>query len=91
MRNVRAPHHGRFPSPVGSGLLMSTDFQITLNGEPYTVNGDDRLVALIESLKLKRGRVAVEINREIVPKANWDRTVLAAGDVVEIVNFVGGG
>jgi thiamine biosynthesis protein ThiS len=70
---------------------MSTDFQITLNGEPYTVNGDDRLVALIESLKLKRGRVAVEINREIVPKANWDRTVLAAGDVVEIVNFVGGG
>jgi sulfur carrier protein len=70
---------------------MSTNFQITLNGEPYTMNGYDRLVALIESLKLKRGRVAVEINREIVPKANWDGTVLAAGDVVEIVNFVGGG
>jgi thiamine biosynthesis protein ThiS len=70
---------------------MPDDFQITLNGEPYAVGGDGRLVALIESLKLKRGRVAVEINREIVPKAAWDQTVLAAGDVVEIVNFVGGG
>jgi thiamine biosynthesis protein ThiS len=70
---------------------MSINFQITLNGENYAVSGDDRLVSLIASLKLKRGRVAVEINREIVPKANWDRTRLAPGDIVEIVNFVGGG
>ena len=70
---------------------MSTNFQIILNGESYAVSGDDHLVYLIDSLKLKRGRVAVEINREIVPKANWDRTRLAAGDIVEIVNFVGGG
>jgi thiamine biosynthesis protein ThiS len=70
---------------------MSTNFQIILNGESYAVSGDDHLVSLIDSLKLKRARVAVEINREIVPKANWDRTRLAAGDIVEIVNFVGGG
>ncbi len=70
---------------------MPGDFQITLNGEPYALEGVCRLVDLIESLKLKRGRVAVEINREIVPKADWDETRLAAGDVVEIVNFVGGG
>jgi sulfur carrier protein len=70
---------------------MSTNFQITLNGETYPVNGDDRLVGLIESLKLKPGRVAVEINREIIAKAKWEHTRLAPGDVVEIVNFVGGG
>jgi thiamine biosynthesis protein ThiS len=71
---------------------MSSDFQITLNGEPYTVNSDTRhLIGLIESLKLKRGRVAVEINRAIVPKAQWDSTTLEPDDVVEIVNFVGGG
>jgi sulfur carrier protein len=70
---------------------MSTDFQITLNGEPYSVDGDDRLSALIEGLKLKRGRVAVEINRAIVPKAQWSSVTLAPGDIVEIVNFVGGG
>jgi len=70
---------------------MSTSFQITLNGEPHAVDGDARLTALIESLRLKRGRVAVEINREIVPKAQWDSVTLAPGDIVEIVNFVGGG
>jgi sulfur carrier protein len=70
---------------------MSSEIQITLNGGPYAVNGDARLTALIESLKLKRGRVAVEINRAIVPKAQWNRVTLAAGDIVEIVNFVGGG
>jgi sulfur carrier protein len=70
---------------------MSSIFQITLNGEPFSVLGDARLVALIEGLKLKRGRVAVEINREIVPKAHWNNVTLAPGDMVEIVNFVGGG
>ena len=70
---------------------MSSEIQITLNGEPYAVRGDERLIALIEGSKLKRGRVAVEINRVIVPKAEWERTMIAPGDVVEIVNFVGGG
>jgi len=70
---------------------MSSKIQITLNGEPYAVTGDARLIALIEGLNLKRGRVAVEINRAIVPKAEWERTMIAPGDVVEIVNFVGGG
>jgi len=70
---------------------MPSAIQITLNGEPFAVDDDLRLVALIESLKLKRGRVAVEINREIVPKARWGSVTLASGDIVEIVNFVGGG
>ena len=70
----------------------STDsFAIQLNGEPHQVEGDVRLPALIARLKLRRGRVAVEINRVVVPKAAWDATVLRPGDLVEIVNFVGGG
>lgn len=67
------------------------NFQIQLNGEPHQIDGDNRLLALIEKLKLRRGRVAVEINREVVPKAQWEAVVLRAGDAVEIVNFVGGG
>jgi sulfur carrier protein len=70
---------------------MSTGFQIELNGEPHQIDGDPRLASLIERLKLKRGRIAIEINRTIVPRAAWDETALKAGDVVEIVNFVGGG
>jgi len=64
---------------------------IILNGEPYPLGGDTPLIALLERLKMRRVRVAVEINREIVPKANYDAMVVKAGDQVEIINFVGGG
>ena len=66
-------------------------FQITLNGEPRTIEGDARLTALVESLTLKRGRIAIEINGTVARKASWPEISLKAGDVVEIVNFVGGG
>jgi sulfur carrier protein len=49
------------------------------------------LAALIESLAMKPDRVAVELNREIVPRNGWQQTVLKDGDHLEIVHFVGGG
>ncbi|MGO9798609.1 MAG: sulfur carrier protein ThiS [Candidatus Binatus sp.] len=64
---------------------------ITLNGDPYPLDADTPLTALLERLNMRRGRVAVEINREIVPKARYDETMVRAGDHVEIINFVGGG
>ncbi len=70
---------------------MSSGFQIELNGEPYQVDGDARLQTLIERLKLKPGRIAIEINRAIVPRAAWNGVTVRPGDVIEIVNFVGGG
>ncbi|MGH7931707.1 MAG: sulfur carrier protein ThiS [Candidatus Binataceae bacterium] len=69
----------------------NTTFTIELNGESHAIDGDARLAALLERLTLKRGRVAVEINRVIVPKAAWAEVMLQPGDTVEIVNFVGGG
>jgi thiamine biosynthesis protein ThiS len=69
----------------------SDSIQIKLNGEPHRLTGNTRVAALVESLKLRRGRIAVEINRRVIPKAEWDSTVVCAGDIVEIVNFVGGG
>ena len=64
---------------------------IILNGDPYPLGSDTPLTALLERLNMRRGRVGVEINREIVPKANYDATVVRVGDHVEIINFVGGG
>lgn len=46
---------------------------------------------LVESLGLKPDRVAVELNREIVPRDRWTETALKDGDRLEIVHFVGGG
>jgi sulfur carrier protein len=72
-------------------MTTEAEFLIQLNGEPYTVIGDARLTALIERLKLRRGRIAVEINHRVVPKAQWDSVVVHPNDKIEIVNFVGGG
>ncbi len=71
--------------------MGSSASSITLNGDSYAIDGDTPLTALLERLKMRRGRVAVEINREIVPKVNYDATIVRAGDIVEIINFVGGG
>jgi len=64
---------------------------IELNGEPYGVEAGTRIATLLEELKLKPKRVAVEINQTVVPKADYDRVALNQGDHVEVINFVGGG
>lgn len=64
------------------------------------INGDERefdssepftLAAMIDSLGMKSDRVAVELNRDIVPRDRWSETKLNDGDRLEIVHFVGGG
>ncbi|MBI1739335.1 MAG: sulfur carrier protein ThiS [Acidobacteriales bacterium] len=62
-----------------------------------TINGENRalptgtLGALVEHLGMKLDRVAIELNREIVPREQWAQTPLKDGDRLEIVHFVGGG
>jgi sulfur carrier protein len=62
------------------------------------INGEDRdfdvslpLSALVEQLGMKADRVAVELNRNIVPRSQWAETLVSEGDRLEIVQFVGGG
>lgn len=64
--------------------------KITINGQEQT---SDRitLAQLIEKLGMKQDRVAVELNRNIVPRTQWQETNLSEGDNLEIVHFVGGG
>jgi sulfur carrier protein len=65
--------------------------QLTVNGEARDVPEGLTVRGLVEHLGLTDGPVAVERNREVVPRATHETTMLAAGDVVEIVHFVGGG
>lgn len=62
-----------------------------INGEEKAFADALPLAGLIEQLQMKGDRVAVELNREIVPRAQWPDTVLKEGDRLEIVHFVGGG
>lgn len=65
--------------------------ELVINGESRTFEGVTTLVELIDKLGIKGDRVAVELNRDIVPRAQWPETKLNPGDKLEIVHFVGGG
>jgi thiamine biosynthesis protein ThiS len=70
---------------------LKQKISIQLNGDPYVIEGDARLTSLIETLKMKPARIAVELNREVVPKAEYEKITLREGDELELINFVGGG
>jgi sulfur carrier protein len=63
---------------------------LTINGESRVVFAET-LSALVEHLGMRPDRVAIELNREIVPRDQWAETRLSDGDRLEIVHFVGGG
>src|SRR5712691_4876161 len=65
--------------------------EITLNGEPNTLPQPLTIQELIERIGLDPRKVAVEVNREVVPKARHPDHRLQGGDAVEIVTLVGGG
>ena len=64
---------------------------LQINGEPRDCPDGLTVAALVAQLGMKADRVAVELNLEIVPRTNWETTVLKDGDKLEIVHFVGGG
>jgi len=65
--------------------------EVLVNGRPQPVEDGASLSALLETLGLARDRVAVERNREIVRREEWDEVQLRPADRLEIVHFVGGG
>lgn len=65
--------------------------KIQINGRFREFGGSLSLSSLIEQLDMKQDRVAVELNRSIVPRDQWAQTTLSDGDRLEIVHFVGGG
>ena len=65
--------------------------QVIVNDEPRALPAGATVAHLITSLGLGPRRVAVEVNRTLVPRAEYAATPLADGDAVEIIHFVGGG
>lgn len=65
--------------------------QLTLNGEPRQVRDGLTVADLVGDLGLRARRIAVEINLDVLPRDDYERRALRDGDVVEIVQFIGGG
>ncbi|MEE8104440.1 MAG: sulfur carrier protein ThiS [Planctomycetota bacterium] len=64
---------------------------ITLNGQEKSVEPGTKIGSLADSVVSDRSRIAVEQNRVIVPRDDYDSVDVADGDVIEIVTLVGGG
>ena len=65
--------------------------EIVVNGAPRRIRAGETLSGLIERLELEPSRVAIEMDRRIVKRADWGTLELPAGAKIEIVQFVGGG
>lgn len=70
---------------------MGEEVRIVVNGEEREVRIGATVADLLADLGLTKGPVAVEVNREIVPRSRHAEQALASGDRVEIVTMVGGG
>jgi len=70
---------------------VSGELRVRVNGDELRLPHGASVAALLERLRISTPRVAVERNREIVPKREYPDTELRDGDILEIVELVGGG
>lgn len=64
---------------------------IFINGEARELGDGLTVAAMLDVLELPKQRVAIEINRQVIRKQEWDATHVSDNDRIEVVHFVGGG
>jgi thiamine biosynthesis protein ThiS len=64
---------------------------VTINGEIRKVPAEIDLDRLLELFSLPAKRIAIELNKAVIPRADWPKTFVSDGDKIEVVHFVGGG
>jgi thiamine biosynthesis protein ThiS len=70
---------------------MQRNINIILNGKERCVAGSTTLKALVDSLGLDRSAIVIEKNETVIDKKALDTIELSNGDVIEVLQFVGGG
>jgi thiamine biosynthesis protein ThiS len=71
--------------------MQSEFFSVVVNGQRQQIPGDQSVAGLLDWLQVESDRVAVELNKNLVRKRDWDGTKVPDGAQIEIVEFVGGG
>lgn len=85
-RSYDNPRFQLLPHPLQFSLMV-----ILLNGEKHTLSDGATAATLVEALGLGEKRIAMEVNREIVPRSQYANHPLHEGDQVEVVHAIGGG
>ena len=72
-------------------VALFVAMNVYVNGELREVKGTVSLEELVTQLELPVARIAIELNRDVVRRSEWQSTMLKDDDRIEIVHFVGGG
>ena len=65
--------------------------KVFINGESREIPNEFNLTELLAHLSMPRERIAVELNKEVVRKKDWETIAVKDSDKIEIIHFVGGG
>ncbi len=65
--------------------------QITVNGQPVSIDGPMTVDRLLETVDVPPNYLAVELNADVVPREEYTTTIVSANDEIEVVTLVGGG
>lgn len=87
---AQAASPGMYNAPIdhgGTGRAM----KVIVNGDEHELPEGLSVAELVERIDLAGERIALEVNREVVPRSEYTSTTLADGDRVEIVRAIGGG
>jgi thiamine biosynthesis protein ThiS len=76
---------------MGRQIAALESMILEINGETRTMSPVSNVRELLQLLGVAEGRVAVELNRKIIRRGDWEKTAISNRDRVEIVQFVGGG
>ena len=71
--------------------MSETEHAVMVNGAPIDVPSGCTVRQLLSLLEMSDRRVAVAVNRDVIPRSSYDTTQIASGDRVEILEAVGGG
>lgn len=64
---------------------------IVLNGKKFSINEKDTINILLKKIDIKSSKVAVEVNKVVIPKEKYRDFKFKKNDKVEVVTFIGGG
>ena len=65
--------------------------RVLVNGETKEIPNEVNLSELLKNLSLPSERIAIELNKKVVRKRDWENVKVADADKIEIIHFVGGG
>lgn len=65
--------------------------KVLINGETKEISKELNLSELLEHFSLPQERIAIELNKEVVRKKDWENIRINEGDKLEVIHFVGGG